>query len=309
MSEVLILLATYNGEKYINEMVDSIIAQDYDDWHLVLSDDSSSDSTPQILAKYAHDYPEKITHYESHIRFGNAQNHFMHLLQKFHNAPYIMFCDQDDVWHKDKISKTLSKIKETEENDVPALVHTDLAVVDGNLNKISDSFCKLSKINGDRLELNQLLVQNVVTGCTVMMNKKLAEICCRCPLPKEALMHDWWVAIICSVFGKSAFLDSATIDYRQHGSNSVGAKNVTSPSYLLEKIKSKSMKKSLKNAALQAEAFLKCFGDGIPKDKKTVIADFAETKDASVFKRDYIYLKHRLFKCGIIRILAQFIGG
>ena len=69
------------------------------------------------------------------------------------------------------------------------------------------------------------------------------------------------------------------------------------------------MKKSLKNAALQAEAFLKCFGDDIPKDKKTVIADFAETKDASVFKRDYIYLKHRLFKCGIIRILAQFIGG
>lgn len=306
MSTVLILLAAYNGEKYIKEMVDSIIAQDYTDWHLILSDDSSSDSTCKILDDYALEYPEKITHYQSGKRFGNAQSHFMHLLEQHHDAPYIMFCDQDDVWHSDKISKTLAKMKEIETEGVPALVHTDLVVVDGLLNKISDSFCTHSKLDGTRLKLNQLLVQNVVTGCTLMMNNALARLSCTYPLPKEAIMHDWWVAIICAVFGKSAFLDCATMDYRQHGNNSVGAKNVSSFSYLFERLKSKSMKKSLRDAAVQAQAFLSCFGESIPQDKKAVIADFAATKDASVLRKDYIYLKHRIFKCGIIRILAQF---
>ena len=306
MSTVLILLAAYNGQKYIGEMVDSIICQDYTDWHLILSDDSSSDSTFSILEDYANKYPEKITHYKSGKKFGNAQDHFMHLLSLHNDAPYIMFCDQDDVWHKDKISKTLAKMKEIEIEETPALVHTDLVVVDGALNVISNSFCKHSKLNGNRLGLNQLLVQNVVTGCTLMMNNKLAKLSCNCPFPKEAIMHDWWIALICSVFGKSAFLNYSTMDYRQHGNNSVGAKNVASPSYLLERLKSRAMKKSIRNSIEQAQAFLNCFGDSIPSDKNLIINDFVKTKDASIFVKDYIYLKHHIFKCGLIRVLAQF---
>lgn len=310
MNTVLVLLAAYNGKKYIREMIDSVLQQDYDDFCLVLSDDGSSDNTVEILDEYELNNPGKVIHYKSGMRFGNAQNHFMHLLSQFHDAPYIMFCDQDDIWHSDKIRKTLCKMKEIEnDSSVPTMVHTDLCVVDGELNVIDDSFMHFSKLDGNRMALNHLLMQNVVTGCTLMVNNSLAELSCSCTLPKEALMHDWWIAIICSVFGKSGFLDYATIDYRQHGNNSVGAKNVTSPSYLLTKLKSGAMKKSLRGAAEQAEAFLKCFGDAIPQDKKTIISDFAKTKDASIFKKDYIYLKHRLYKYGIIRVLAQFIGG
>lgn len=310
MKNVIILLAAYNGQKYIEEQINSIIEQDYDDWKLILSDDCSTDDTINILDSYSNRFPDKIIHYKSGRRFGNAQMHFMHLLEQFHDAPYIMFCDQDDVWHPDKITKTLSKMKEIEkEASIPAMVHTDLCVVDGNLNIISDSFCKRSKLDGNRLKLNQLLVQNVVTGCTLMMNNSLAELCCRYELPKEAAMHDWWAAIICAVFGKTAFLDISTIYYRQHGNNSVGAKNVTSPTYLWERLKTKSMKKSLRDAVKQAEAFLNCFGDSIPADKKLIITDFVRTKDASIFVKDYIYLKHHIFKCGVIRVLAQFIGG
>ena len=309
MATVLILLATYNGEKYINEMVDSILNQDYEDWALVLSDDGSTDKTPEILDEYAAKFPNKITHYRSGQRFGNAQKHFMHLLNTHRDAPYIMFCDQDDRWHSDKVSKTLEKMQEIEETDTPCLVHTDLVVVDGELNKISDSFCKLSKLDGNRLALNQLLVQNVVTGCTMMINKRLADLSCEKPLPEEALMHDGWIALICSVFGKSAFLDESTIDYRQHGNNSVGAKNVASLPYLIERFKSKAMKNSLKNAAIQAKAFADSFGENISEDKKVIIEDFAKTADCSVFKRNRIFIKHRLFKCGAVRIIAQFIGG
>lgn len=309
MGNVLILLATYNGKKYIRAMINSIIAQDYSDWNLVLSDDGSTDCSADILDEYASKYPNKITHYRSGQKFGNAQSHFMHLLSTHHDAPYIMFCDQDDIWHSDKVSKTLQRMKEIEETDTPCLVHTDLMVVDGELNKISDSFCKHSKLDGNRLKLNQLLVQNVVTGCTMMINKALAELSCEKPLPKEALMHDGWIALICSVFGKSAFLNEPTIDYRQHGNNSVGAKDATSLPYLFERFKSKAMKNSLKNAAVQAKAFIDTFGDRIPGEKKIIIEDFAKTANCSMLKRNKIFIKHRLFKCGAIRIIAQFIGG
>lgn len=310
MTVVTILLATYNGQKYIEEQINSIIAQDFSDWKLILSDDGSSDSTAEILESYAEKMPEKIVHYKSGKRFGNAQNHFMHLLEQFHNTPYIMFCDQDDVWHPDKISKTFARMEEIEKDpSVPALVHTDLCVVDQSLNKLSDSFCRFSKLDGNRLGLGQLLVQNVVTGCTLMINRALAQLACESPLPKNALMHDWWIALICSVFGTSSFLNQPTIDYRQHSNNSVGAKNVTSPEYLFAKLKSGAMKRSLKNAALQAEAFIECYGEKIPQEKKKIISDFAKTKDLSIFRRNLVYLKHGLYKYGAIRILAQFLGG
>lgn len=310
MNTVTILLAAYNGQKYIDEMIDSIISQDFTDWKLILSDDCSTDGTPEILQSYAAKMPEKIIHYKSGQRFGNAQNHFMHLLNRFHDSPYVMFCDQDDVWHPDKISKTLEKMHQTEKDAaIPTLVHTDLCVVDGSLKKISDSFCKHSKLSGNRLKLNNLLVQNVVTGCTLMINKKLAEISCSRPFPKEAAMHDWWIALICSVFGSSAFLDHPTIDYRQHGDNSVGAKNVTSPKYLFEKLKVGAMKKSLKNSTLQAEAFLECFGEEMPAEKREVVLAFSKTSNMSFLNKNLVYLKYRLYKHGLLRILAQFFGG
>ena len=105
---VLILLATHNGESYIRPMIDSVLAQDHADLRIIVSDDNSTDGTPAILTEYANTHPDKITHYRSDKRFGSAQKHFMHLLEQFHDQPYIMFCDQDDVWHTDKVEKTLA---------------------------------------------------------------------------------------------------------------------------------------------------------------------------------------------------------
>ena len=178
MSQVTVLLATYNGSKYIRQMIDSVLTQDHRDLRIILSDDGSKDETPAILAEYAERFPDRVVHYRSGLCFGNAQGHFMHLLEKFHDAPYIMFCDQDDVWHPDKVIKTLRKMKEIEKPGIAALVHADLRVVDGELGEMDSSFMHYSKLRGDRLQLNKLLVQNVVTGCTVLINKTLADLAC-----------------------------------------------------------------------------------------------------------------------------------
>lgn len=138
--KILILLAAYRGTHYVGEQIESILAQDCDDWRLVLSDDG--DFTEDILDGYAERYPEKIVRYRSGLRFGSAKAHFMHLISHFsERAPYIMLSDQDDIWHKDKARRTLSLMKKTETDfNGPILVHTDLRVVDASLHEISPSF-------------------------------------------------------------------------------------------------------------------------------------------------------------------------
>lgn len=304
-----ILLATYNGKEYIGKMIDSLLSQDYPNIHILVSDDCSDDGTDQILADYAIRYPEIISHYQSGQHFGCAQNHFMHLLHRFQDAPYIMFCDQDDVWHEDKVRKTLDLMLRTErEPEIPVLVHTDLRVVDQDLRVISPSFCQHSGFDGNRLAFRQLLVQNVVTGCTAMINRSLAQMACECYCGGKMLMHDWWLALLASSCGKMAFLNEQTIDYRQHGKNSVGAKDVHSAEYLLDRLKSGKSRQSMVNAAYQAQAFLDCYGNYMKQNDKSVASAFASTAECSLLVRDYIYLKHKLLKHGLTRVVAQLLG-
>ena len=215
--QILILLAAYKGGRFIRPMVDSILAQDVGGWRLILSDDG--EDTAPILQEYADKYPDKITHYRSGRRFGSAQKHFMHLLEQFGGqADCIMFSDQDDVWHPDKVRLTLRLMEQAETDPaLPVLVHTDLRVVDGQLHEMDPSFQHYSGLDGHRLALEQLLVQNVVTGCTMMINRSLARLACRPVGEGDMLMHDWWLALIAAAMGRAVFLDRATIDYRQHG--------------------------------------------------------------------------------------------
>ena len=307
MSTVRILLATYNGEKYISEMIDSILAQDYQDWQLVLSDDQSKDGTASILEDYAEKYPDRISHYRSGLHFGNAQDHFLHLLNQFPDAPYLMFCDQDDVWHKNKVSGTLGKMKEIEQQGVPAVVHTDLRVVDGQLRELAPSFMAYSGLSGERMQLKHLLVQNVVTGCTMMINRALAELAIAHMPEGKILMHDWWLAMVGAAMGKTGFWNQATIDYRQHGNNTVGAKDTKSIAYILKKIRNDGVRKAMEQTYGQAEVFLNAFENLMSPEQRKIVADYAALKDCGAVARKMGFLKGGYYKYGLQRIIAQFI--
>ena len=307
MAEINILLATYNGSKFIREMVDSVLAQDCGDFHLVLSDDMSTDGTADILEEYAQKHPGRITHHRSGRRFGNAQKHFMYLLQHFHDAPYSMFCDQDDYWHPDKVSKTLEKMKEIEKPAMPAMVPTDLRVVDGDLREMDGSFMHFSSLKGDRLQLRQLLVQNVVTGCTMMVNRELAEVACRHLPQGEILMHDWWLALIAAAMGTTGYLDTATMDYRQHGNNVVGAKKTRSVGYVLGKLKNNFVKMAIRATYLQAVEFQACFWNELDPQSRAIVSEYARLQEYSPCKRRKSIIKNRFFKIGVKRIIAQLI--
>lgn len=220
-----ILMAAYNGDRFISEQIESILAQSVNGWHLYIRDDGSSDRSFQIALEYSGKYPKLITAERSSIPTGSACANFMGML-KHSEAEYVMFCDQDDFWYPDKIKLTYEKMLELEEKypDVPILVHTELEIADRELNVINNSFTKFQGLDPKCSSLNRLLCQNNITGCTVMMNKALADII-KGASPEEMLMHDWWAGLAAASFGHIGFVDTPTIKYRQHGDNQVGAVN------------------------------------------------------------------------------------
>lgn len=232
--KVYILMATYNGEKYLKEQIDSILNQTYKNWRLIIHDDNSTDNTLNLIKEYVEKYPEKIILIDDDISTGGAKENFAYLLNKIDdNFDYIMFSDQDDVWFENKIELTLNKMIETERkySKKPILVHTDLKVVDENLNVIAESMIRYQKIDiNNQKYIKFLALENVVTGCTVMINKYLYNLVLN--IPKEAIMHDWWIALVAlKNNGIIEFLNIPTILYRQHTNNDTGAKRIDKKYY------------------------------------------------------------------------------
>lgn len=227
---VAILLATYNGQSYLREQIESIVQQDYQDWRLYVRDDGSTDETIDIVRAYAIDDERVVLIEDESGRLGPAHN-FAALLEialKSGEA-YISLADQDDVWESDKLSLLLSEISAAEDcyGDLPLLCFSDLSVADRNLNVLNPSFMSYQHLRYESEDpLQVLLVQNFVTGCAAMFNRRLLETAL--PVPRQALMHDWWLALCAAAFGRIAYVNRPLAYYRQHGSNEVGAKSLGS---------------------------------------------------------------------------------
>lgn len=225
-----LLLATFNGARYLTEQLDSLLAQDYREFRIVISDDGSSDATTAIIDRYVGRYPASIRTLRPVPRHLGADRNFARLLDAA-SADYVFFCDQDDVWLPDKISRTLAVMDKAErlsKSNHPLLVHTDLTVVDAQLRELSLSFMLYTGISPSRTSFSSLLFGNVVTGCTVMANRSLYELAR--PIP-EAMMFDHWLAQVAAGMGTIAYLDAPTVLYRQHDSNAVGARPVRISSF------------------------------------------------------------------------------
>ena len=227
MLKISILLSTYNGEKYLKEQLDSLFLQTYNDFNILIRDDGSTNKTKYILNEYEKNYPNKVQIIEDGIGNLGSSKSFMKLLEYSSDCEYVMFCDQDDVWLPEKIEMSINKIKELEvesNKNIPLLVFTDLTVVDEKLNIINKSYWNYQKlIPSITNDWKKLLSQNVITGCTIIMNKKAKEVCL--PFTLEMMIHDQWIGVNVSKYGKIGYLNEQTILYRQHGNNVEGAHN------------------------------------------------------------------------------------
>jgi glycosyltransferase involved in cell wall biosynthesis len=220
-----ILLATYNGEKYLDEQIQSLINQNFQEWRLLIHDDNSNDKTTKIIRSYAERYPERIQFLDDTKSFGSASANFAYLLSRS-KADYIMFCDQDDVWLPNKVEKSFSKMKKLEDlyTSKPLMVFSDLQVVDEEMNVLENSMWKSERLNPELVnDVYSILALNVVTGCTMMINNKAKQLVS--PMPNHDILHDHWIAVNISKYGHSSYINEPLIKYRQHSSNVMGARS------------------------------------------------------------------------------------
>lgn len=304
--KVEILLATYNGAQYLREQLESIVNQDYEDWVVTACDDASTDDTYDILKEYQEKYPDKFIVAKNERGFGSAKKNFMNLI-KNSTGDYVMCCDQDDVWLPNKISLTLQKMKENEQGEIPVLVHTDLKVVDANLNVLSESFFEHSNFRKE-FELNEILIQNFVTGCTMMMNRPMVTLMSRVGIYDKILMHDWIASILATSVGKVTFVDTPTMLYRQHAVNSVGAKKYGFALFL-SKLKEAKMRQSLVDTTVQASTIAELYQDILDKEKYEFIHQYGTLWKQNKVQRIRFYLKNKVLKKGLPRKLCQLIVG
>lgn len=220
--KIAVLLSTYNGGSYLKYQLDSLIHQELKNFIVYLRDDGSSDNTIEIIKEYEKSFPTKIVYIDdlfSHL--GPAQS-FMKLLSEV-DADYYFFCDQDDVWKVDKMSRSMELMIEIEKMhpNKPVLIHTDAEIVDQNLSQLYPSLWQHSKVHPSRLDNKRMLpVCYTVTGCTSVINR-MAKII-SVDMPSGALMHDSWIAYCVSQKGIVKPLYYSSMLYRQHAQNVFG---------------------------------------------------------------------------------------
>lgn len=303
--KIAILMATYNGEKYICQQIDSILSQTCKDWELYIHDDGSTDNTIAALESYVEKYPNKI-HLIDGKSTGGAKYNFFYLFGQV-EAPYYMTCDQDDVWLDKKIGLTYDKMLTIENKaDVPCLVYTELRVVDSELNTIADTMSGYQSLDCHKRTINQFILQNSVTGCTMMVNRALRDKMLRITDIDNTIMHDWWAALVAAQFGKTAFIDEPTILYRQHGDNSLGALGINKLSYIVRRVwQKKQIQESMRLGRLQAREFAKTYN--LPADSLAVRYAALEGKSRRVRQR--FYKENDMYKTGTMRRLGQAVWG
>lgn len=298
MAEVQVLLSTWNGEAWLAESLESLAQQTFVDWELLVRDDGSSDKTVKLLLEWQQRYPDKMVHLDVDGQHFGSTASFSHLVT-VSSAPYLMFCDQDDLWFPDKIAveyAAAKKLSDIHGEQLPLLVHTDLTLVDENKVLLSNSFWAWRGLDVHQQKQDYLLT-NTVTGCAALFNRAAANKAF--PVPEGVQHHDRWLGLVCAWFGVVHPLHQASLFYRQHGQNTVGAglKNH-------QHVSAYSIAGRVTSWGDQAEIFLRQFGNELKVKDYRLIDALADLRHLRGWERRKHIVRHRFFKRGVVANLA-----
>jgi len=256
---IAVILSTYNGEKYLAEQIESILAQADADVRLLIRDDGSHDSTVELLQGFAsrHSNVRCITGANK----GITESFLMALTDADPDCQFFAFSDQDDVWDPRKLANAMETLRSAADPDLPLLYCSKLEVVDENLAHLA--YTRPLRDIGFR----NALFQNVVSGCTIVMNRPARDLVLRGGVTRNILMHDWWCYLAVSAFGKVVYDEWAGIKYRQHANNQLGSKT-----RLMDRIRWR-CERTLNGLngrfpSEQNDFFLKLYGKDLPDDKR-----------------------------------------
>lgn len=295
--EIAVLMSTYNGEKYVDEQIQSILNQTESDFNLYIRDDGSTDSTVRIINTYSKK-DSRIRFIQDDMQNLGPKDSFFQLLNNV-SADYYFFCDQDDIWENNKIQLMMNEL-DSYGNDIPLLAYSNLKCIDKDGEKIQDFVSFENMVNTDIKNIDYFQTNNI-PGCTMVINKKTADIFkmggVKQQLNQEYIqMHDWWIALIAAAFGRIIHVNKTLVYYRQHSNNTLGAGVKRSK---IQKIKNvfniqKKIKLSLKKAVTQAKYFNEVYGKYINNNMKTFIEKFSNYNSLSFIDKIKFIKKYKL---------------
>ncbi len=317
--DIVVLLASWNGADYIEEQLDSILNQTVPQIRILVSDDGSTDGTREILETYKQKYPERVllNHRSDERRRGDAEDgipaaagNFFWLLESYcagdHHG-YVMLSDQDDVWKPDKAEKLLGEMRRLEARkgaDHPILVHSDMEVVDAGLHSIHPSFFVYQHCDPNGTTFPELLAENRVTGGAVMMNRALAELFPE--RPEACFMHDWWIALAASCFGTIGCVREPLYLYRQHGTNTLGAKKTGGVKDVAARAaREAEVRENYRRMAAQAHAFGIMYDSKLSREQKQILKSYLALRYQSVAGRIRNIVYNRFRKSSLLQTAAQ----
>lgn len=295
-----ILMATYNGERFVGEQIESIQHQTYQNWRLLVSDDCSSDGTLDVVKAYAAK-DSRISVVSVGVRYGGAKENFFSLM-RYSYAPYFMFCDQDDVWLPEKVAHELDEARKLS-SDKPLAVYTDMKVVDENLKEIAPSFLNQERKRDIEGNLCKMLSISSVAGCTLLGNAALRDMVAETD-SSAALMHDWWLSLVAASCGTIQYIDETTNLYRQHADNEVGAEAY---SFLVKVRGFRESRRKYWLSCKQAAAILEEYGDCMHNDAYEVVSAYAAQLHQGRFKSLKMLSRVGLLKEGAGRLAGQIL--
>ncbi len=251
--KVQILMSTYNGEEYVREQLDSILAQNYPDVDILIRDDGSGDDTFVILKEYEERHPNIRAYQGENI--GVNKSFFELLRNSNKKAAYIGFCDQDDYWLPEKIEKAVEQLRRL---DGPALYCSAKILVDQNLERLE------SQQNPHVTPgFGNAVIESICSGCTTLMNRELADIITE-RLPDDVVHHDWWCYMAASYLGSMYYDENSYMYYRQHDGNEVGA---SGSALAMIKAKARDLKKRHGDLKKQLSDFRRYYRSAPEKDQ------------------------------------------
>jgi glycosyltransferase involved in cell wall biosynthesis len=267
-SRVNVLLATYNGIEYLGVQLRSIESQSLSADRITIRDDGSTDGTQLLLQQWARDRSNVKLYQGS--RLGTTQNFFSLLRDCEEDCEFFAFCDQDDVWFPQKIDWAIQRLTK-DISQQPTMYCSRVEYVDEDLQHLG--YSRIPR----RLDLANALVENIATGCTIVLNRAAKDLICR-NFPKRAMLHDWWCYLVVSALGKVIYDERPTVKYRQHAKNQVGA-NIT----LLQSLKGglqRLFQQKLKDQSPsnQANEFLSCFGEQLSARNREIVSRFLSVR-------------------------------
>lgn len=273
--KLIVLLSAYNGEKFLRQQLDSLLAQTLRGVEVFARDDGSTDATRNILEEYR---KKGLLRWDAGENLGAARS-FWQLLQNCEEADYYAFCDQDDIWDPDKLAVAVRALQSLDPGK-PALYCGDVRVADAGLRILRETM-----VRGMPTDYPHALLKNIAPGCTFVFNHPARELLRAYDAERLGIdLHDWTAFQIIACFGQVIFDPTPHMSYRQHGANAIGAHHTT-PAALLKKIPSfwsGSMKNSRQRQALRLE---QAYGEEMEKENRELTALLAHYCEDSTKKR------------------------